>query len=164
MIFSLSQINEEELDNFKVFNEYFGEGVNSLLFNELRTKMAIVYDVLTEISYEKGIRLYKINFTTASKENAKKALKRVIELIKDINQNKYIFDEDMIKSLAKIKKLKELLYQEKSINIAKKLSTEAVMNIKFSQKEKYEDVLKVAKKVLSNYSAIIVYWGEKNEE
>lgn len=157
MIFSLSQINEEELDNFKVFNEYFGEGVNSLLFNELRTKMAIVYDVLTEISYEKGIRLYKINFTTASKENAKKALKRVIELIKDINQNKYIFDEDMIKSLAKIKKLKELLYQEKSINIAKKLSTEAVMNIKFSQKEKYEDVLKVAKKVLSNYSAIIVY-------
>ena len=63
----------------------------------------------------------------------------------------------MIKSLAKIKKLKELLYQEKSINIAKKLSTEAVMNIKFSQKEKYEDVLKVAKKVLSNYSAIIVY-------
>lgn len=164
MIFSLSQINEEELDDFKIFNEYFGEGVNSLLFNELRTKMAIVYDVLTEISYEKGIRLYKINFTTASKENAKKALKRVIELIKDINQNKYIFDEDMIKSLAKIKKLKELLYQEKSINIAKKLSTEAVMNIKFSQKEKYEDVLKVAKKVLSNYSAIIVYWGEKNEE
>ncbi len=157
MIFSLSQINEEELDDFKIFNEYFGEGVNSLLFNELRTKMAIVYDVLTEISYEKGIRLYKINFTTASKENAKKALKRVIELIKDINQNKYIFDEDMIKSLAKIKKLKELLYQEKSINIAKKLSTEAVMNIKFSQKEKYEDVLKVAKKVLSNYSAIIVY-------
>lgn len=157
MIFSLSQINEEELDDFKIFNEYFGEGVNSLLFNELRTKMAIVYDVLTEISYEKGIRLYKINFTTASKENAKKALKGVIELIKDINQNKYIFDEDMIKSLAKIKKLKELLYQEKSINIAKKLSTEAVMNIKFSQKEKYEDVLKVAKKVLSNYSAIIVY-------
>ena len=157
MIFSLSQINEEELDDFKIFNEYFGEGVNSLLFNELRTKMAIVYDVLTEISYEKGIRLYKINFTTASKENAKKALKRVIELIKDINQNKYIFDEDMIKSLAKIKKLKELLYQEKSINIAKKLSTEAVMNIKFSQKEKYEDVLKVAKKVLSNYSAILVY-------
>ena len=30
---------------FKIFNEYFGEGVNSVLFDVLRTKNGLVYDV-----------------------------------------------------------------------------------------------------------------------
>lgn len=123
MIFPIDSLTNEELKCFKIFNECFGEGVNSVLYEKLRTENAIVYDVLTKISYEKHIKLYKINFST-SKENLNRALVLVDECIDNLEN--YI-NEDRIKQFIKTLKLKRLFREEQSIVLAKELSTYSTM-------------------------------------
>lgn len=119
MIFSIDNLSIKEIKAFKVFNEYFGEGVNSVLYEKLRTENGIVYDVLTKIAYEKHIKLYKINFST-SKENLNRALVLVDECIDNLET--YITKE-RIKQFIKTLKLKRLFREEQSIILAKELST-----------------------------------------
>ena len=42
----------EEVTLLKVFNLWFGEGVSSVLFDEIRTKNGLAYDVYSEVNYE----------------------------------------------------------------------------------------------------------------
>ena len=163
MIFQLDKLNFKELNAFRLFNQYFGEGVNSVLFDALRTKNSLVYDVITRISNENYIKMYKITFTT-SKENVNKAVELVMNLIKEIN----LKDELGIRleSLIKSYKLKRLFREEQSIILAKELATYDTM---FGDYKIYEnelgkideitevDILNSAKKVLKN-SAVQVVW------
>ncbi|MEW9937079.1 M16 family metallopeptidase [Clostridium butyricum] len=163
MIFQLDKLNFKELNAFRLFNQYFGEGVNSVLFDALRTKNSLVYDVITRISNENYIKMYKITFTT-SKENVNKAVELVMNLIKEIN----LKDELGIRleSLIKSYKLKRLFREEQSIILAKELATYDTM---FGDYKIYEnelgkideitevDILNSAKKVLNN-SAVQVVW------
>ncbi|MBS5982491.1 MAG: insulinase family protein [Clostridium butyricum] len=163
MIFPLDKLNFKELNAFRLFNQYFGEGVNSVLFDALRTKNSLVYDVITRISNENYIKMYKITFTT-SKENVNKAVELVMNLIKEIN----LKDELGIRleSLIKSYKLKRLFREEQSIILAKELATYDTM---FGDYKIYEnelgkideitkvDILNSAKKVLKN-SAVQVVW------
>lgn len=163
MIFPLDKLNFKELNAFRLFNQYFGEGVNSVLFDALRTKNSLVYDVITRISNENYIKMYKITFTT-SKENVNKAVELVMNLIKEIN----LKDELGIRleSLIKSYKLKRLFREEQSIILAKELATYDTMfgdyNIYENELGKIEgiteaDILNSAKKVLKN-SAVQVVW------
>ena len=163
MIFPLDKLNFKELNAFRLFNQYFGEGVNSVLFDALRTKNSLVYDVITRISNENYIKMYKITFTT-SKENVNKAVELVMNLIKEIN----LKDELGIRleSLIKSYKLKRLFREEQSIILAKELAT---YDTRFGDYNIYEnelgkideitevDILNSAKKVLKN-SAVQVVW------
>lgn len=163
MIFPLDKLNFKELNAFRLFNQYFGEGVNSILFDALRTKNSLVYDVITRISNENYLKMYKITFTT-SKENVNKAVELVMNLIKEIN----LKDELGIRleSLIKSYKLKRLFREEQSIILAKELATYDTM---FGDYKIYEnelgkideitetDILNSAKKVLKN-SAVQVVW------
>ena len=163
MVFPLDKLNFKELNAFRLFNQYFGEGVNSVLFDALRTKNSLVYDVITRISNENYLKMYKITFTT-SKENVNKAVELVMNLIKEIN----LKDELGIRldSLIKSYKLKRLFREEQSIILAKELATYDTMfgdyNIYENELGKIDeitetDILNSAKKVLKN-SAVQVVW------
>lgn len=163
MIFPLDKLNFKELNAFRLFNQYFGEGVNSVLFDALRTKNSLVYDVITRISNENYIKMYKITFTT-SKENVNKAVELVMNLIKEINFKVEL--EIKLDSLIKSYKLKRLFREEQSIILAKELATYDTMfgdyNIYENELRKIEgitetDILNSAKKVLKN-SAVQVVW------
>lgn len=165
MIFPLNQLDYEELNAFKIFNMYFGEGVNSILFDTLRTKNSLVYDVITKISYEKYLKMYKITFTT-SKENVHKAIELVKNLINNINSKDIIINDIELKKLIKSYKLKKLFREEQSIIVAKELATYDTMfsDFNFYSEElniidniKPEEVLNSAKKVLKS-SAVQVIW------
>lgn len=163
MIFPLDKLNFKELNAFRLFNQYFGEGVNSVLFDALRTKNSLVYDVITRISNENYLKMYKITFTT-SKENVNKAVELVMNLIKEINFKVEL--EIKLDSLIKSYKLKRLFREEQSIILAKELATYDTM---FGDYKIYEnelgkideitevDILNSAKKVLKN-SAVQVVW------
>ena len=58
--YNISALSHEEIKALKVLNQYIGEGVNSLLFDSLRTKKGLVYDVLTRISNESSIDYIKL--------------------------------------------------------------------------------------------------------
>lgn len=164
IIFPIDTLNINEMKAFKIFNEYFGEGVNSVLFDVLRTKNGLVYDVLTKIAYEKYIKLYKINFST-SKDKLDKALNLIDEAINKVLDNKVIIKNEEKNRYIKSIKLKRLFREEQNIILAKELSTYSTMfgNYKIYDEEldnleeiTSEDILNSAKKVLSNKSIEII--------
>jgi len=160
IIFPINNLSEIEMKSLRIFNEYFGEGINSVLFSYLRTKNGLVYDVLTKIGHEKYIRLYKINFST-SKDKVDKALEIVNEAIDNIE----MLSDEKIAQFIKSIKIKKLFKEEQSIQLAKELSTYSVMFQDFRiydnmlvgmEKITGSDILKVAKKVLKNTSIEII--------
>ena len=164
MIFPISNLTFKEVKNFRIFNEFFGEGMNSILFDILRTKNGLVYDVITTISNEKHIGLYKIEFST-SKEKLDKALDLVKNELNNIEEYEKEFTKDKIEQLYKSIKLKKLFKEEQSIRLANSMTTYSVM---FKDSSIFEDMLEgidkltskdiiyVAKKVLKNPSIEII--------
>lgn len=153
MIFDISKLNNRELGCLTVFDEYFGKGVNSILFNELRTKAALVYDVLTNVAYEKYISFYKISFST--KEDK---VEEAINIINNsINNIEKIEDLDIKKMIKRIR-MKKLFEQEKSIVVAKELTTNSVMDRKIEIKDDItlKEVIRVVSSILKNPSIQII--------
>ncbi len=164
VIFPIDELCEKEMKNLRIFNQFFGEGVNSILYDNLRTKNGLVYDVLTRIAYENYIKLYKITFTT-SKENADKTLDILKKCISSLEEYKKQFNEEYKNKLIKSFKLKRLFREEQSIVVAKELSTYDIM---FGNGQLYldeindldsvtvEEIFKTAEKVLLNYSIQVI--------
>ena len=164
MIFTISNLTHEEIKSFRIFNEFFGEGMNSILFDILRTKNGLVYDVITTISNEKHIGLYKIEFST-SKEKLDKSLTLVKEAFNNVEKYEKDFTKEKIEELYKSIKLKKLFKEEQSIRLANSMTTYAIMfkdtNIFVDMLEGIEkltskDIINAAKKVLKNPSIEII--------
>ena len=111
MIFPIKELSEIQLKMLKLFDAYFCVGADSVLFDKLRTKNGLVYDVCSEIDYDKDVKLYKIMFTT-SKKNVKKAINLVKESIKEVKKDATSLDEERIKELCKNIKLRQLFKEE----------------------------------------------------
>ncbi|NFO03631.1 insulinase family protein [Clostridium botulinum] len=163
MIFSVHELSRNEISLLRIFDEYFGQGVNSMLFDTLRTKNGLVYDVITNIAHEKYIKFYKITFST-SKENVSKSIELIKECINKLVELKNSIDMEDIKQLVKSYKLKKLFKEEKSIVLAKEISTYDTMfgDYKVYTKENLdniskEDVFNVGIKTLKNPSIEIIY-------
>ena len=118
----IDSLNEKEMKALRIFNQYFGEGVNSILYDTLRTKNGLVYDVITKIAHENYIKLYKITFSTA-KENVNKSISLVKECIEKLDLLEQHLDKKQIEQLIKNFKLKRLFREEQSIVLAKELAT-----------------------------------------
>ncbi|NFE95885.1 M16 family metallopeptidase [Clostridium botulinum] len=163
MIFPVHELSRNEISLLRIFDEYFGQGVNSMLFDTLRTKNGLVYDVITNIAHEKYIKFYKITFST-SKENVSKSIELIKECINKLVELKNSIDMEDIKQLVKSYKLKKLFKEEKSIVLAKEISTYDTMfgDYKVYTKENLdniskEDVFNVGIKTLKNPSIEIIY-------
>ena len=156
IMYPINKLTEKEVQGLRIFNEYFGEGINSRLFDVLRTQNGLVYDVLTRVCHENGIKFYKVTLST-SKDNIYKALNLIDKCISDIENLKETLKEDDVLTWKKSFKLKRLFREEQSIVLAKELSTYDTMfkdyKIYVSETEDLNDInlefiLKTAKKVL----------------
>lgn len=162
IVYSIHELSNDEIKLLKIFDEYFGQGVNSVLFDVLRTKNGLVYDVITNIAHEKYIKLYKITFST-SKENVDKSIELINQCISRLIEMKNNIENNDIKALVKSYKLKKLFKEEKSIVLAKEISTHNTM---FGNYEIYtnenldnvtkEDIFNLAIKTLKNPSIEII--------
>ena len=159
MIFPIHKLNIKELKALRIFNEYFGEGVNSVLYDKLRTENGLVYDVITKIAYEKHIKLYKINFST-SKENLNKGLELVNKCIGDLPNIVSCLDENRIKQIIKTLKLKRLFREEQSIILAKELSTYSTM---FNDYKVYTEEFDYLDEITSEFILDVVVNVLKNQ-
>lgn len=157
IIAPINNLDNKEVIAFKIFNEFFGVGVNSILFNELRTKNSLVYDILTNINNENYIKLYKIFFTTAP-ENVDKTLELINNIINNIDEITKSLTKEKINELVKTIKLKELIKKEQSILVAKDLSINAVMkeeNLEIINVDEIE-IIRAAKKVFSEITIEVI--------
>lgn len=164
IIFPIDELNGWELKALKVFNQYFGEGVNSVLFDNLRTKNGLVYDVLTRVANEEHIKVYKITYTT-SVENLERSIQIVENLISDVDKLRKELNTEKISKIIKSFKLKRLFGEEQTVRLAKELATYDTMfgdyNIyldEINELEKLtpEYILNTAIKVLKNSSIQVV--------
>jgi predicted Zn-dependent peptidase len=136
-LFNIEELNEDEIKALTLFNAAFGEGTSSILFEEIRTKNGIAYDVGSFIKNEKGIKFFTINIGTSA-ENIKKALNITNCKIEEFKNIRGYFCKEKIKTLSKSIKLKRQLKLEKSIQLCKDLTTYELM---------YGDAEKVYKEV-----------------
>lgn len=113
-IFPIHELNEKEIAILRLFDEYFASGTSSILYDEIRTKRGLVYDIQGRIKSEKGIKLYTIVLST-SKENLNTVQKIIKEKIEEIKNSQGVFTEEFLKKYGKSQKRKRMLSLEKSI-------------------------------------------------
>lgn len=158
IVFPIHELSHLEIKALRIFNQYFGEGVNSVLFDNLRTKYGLVYDVLTRVANEEYIKLYKITYST-SHENVDKSINIIKELINDVDNLRNKLSKEDIKRFSKSFRLKRLFGEEQSVRLAMQLSTYETMFGEYSlyldesielDKLSIDFVIDTAVKVLSN--------------
>ncbi|ERI90892.1 peptidase M16 inactive domain protein [Clostridiales bacterium oral taxon 876 str. F0540] len=162
IIFPIHGLDEREINALYLFNTSFGEGTSSLLYDCIRTKYGLVYDIRSTVKYEKGIKLFSINMGT-SLQNTENALKLVLEVIETVKNDRDYFSKDTILRNSKIIKLKRELEIEKSIVLSKNMTTNELMFNDFNlyNNEKlddvsYKEIFEVINKVLINPSIQII--------
>ncbi|MDP4144781.1 MAG: pitrilysin family protein [Bacillota bacterium] len=124
--FPINHLNDREIKALRVFNTVFGEGTSSMLFDEIRTKNGLAYDVKTNIKNEKGIKLFTISLGTSS-ENINKCIDIINAKIEHAKGLKNYFTIGKIEGIAKSLRMKRELQLERSIEMAKHLTTYEIM-------------------------------------
>ena len=162
--FSIDELNKEELKALYLFNLCFGEGTSCVLYDEIRTKNALAYEVYSNIKNERGIKLFNIVMGTSG-ENIEQAIKLTNNCIQTIKVCNNYFSRERIEAAAKSFKLKRALKNERSIELAKTITTFELMygdyNIMFEETEDLNliteiDILNVINKVLVNPTIQII--------
>jgi len=125
--YAIDSLNQYEMKIFKIFNERFGKGTSSILYDEIRTKNGLAYEIESNIKEEKGIKLFTIKVGT-SVENIDKVVDLINKNINLILNNKVIINERDIRKIVKSINLKKELSLEKSIELCKKLTTYELMS------------------------------------
>lgn len=125
-IYSIHELTDRELKGLSLFNLSFGEGTSSLLYDEVRTKKGLVYDIGSSIKNEKGIKLFSINLGTSS-GNVDTALKLIDSIVEKVKLEQGFFNFSTIRNSTRMIKLKRELKLEKSILLCKELSTYEIM-------------------------------------
>jgi predicted Zn-dependent peptidase len=156
--FPVHALSSREISALKLFNLVFGEGTSSILYDEIRTKRGLVYDISSKIKNETGIKLFTITLGT-SHENVSKAIEIINNEIEKVKELRDYFHEQCILKLCKSYKLRRMLAMEKSIQVSVSLCTYEIMQgdgfeifTEFQQMESIldEEVIKVVNKVLVN--------------
>lgn len=156
--FPIHNLNSREISALKLFNIFFGEGTSSILFDEVRTKRGLVYDISSKIKNETGIKLFTITLGT-SYENVNNAIEIINMEIEKVKKLHNCFSHNYILKLCKNYKLRKMLALEKSIQISMNLCVQEIMYgdsarifSQFNEMETIEDkeIIAVAKKVLVN--------------
>ena len=133
--FPIQNLNEKQIIALKVFNFAFGEGTSSLLFDEIRTKNGLAYEVASIIKNEKGVKLFVISLGTSFEniEKAKQCAENCILNVLDKSFFSKIYNDGTLKNYSKMIKLKQELKYEKSIIIANALTTSEIMYNDFNK-------------------------------
>jgi predicted Zn-dependent peptidase len=122
--FNIDKLGLEELRILNIFNLIFGDGVSSILYDNIRTKNGLAYEVSSVVKNERGIKLFIINVSTS-----KKHIEKVMELINESIENIKIhrFEEAVLTKAAKRFVLKQNFLLERSVELSKRLATYELM-------------------------------------
>ncbi|URZ00490.1 M16 family metallopeptidase [Clostridium felsineum] len=160
----IHKLSNTEIKALRAFNVIFGEGTSSMLYDKIRTKYGLAYDVYSKINNDGGIKLFYIGLGTAS-YNLDKSIKFVNEVIGESMNLKGVFSKNRLLKIEKSMEIKRLLKLERSIQLAKELSTYEIMfgrpedvydEVKDIQLLSEDCIIEVVKKVLSRPSIQIV--------
>lgn len=168
--FPIHDLNDREISALRLFNIVFGDGTSSILYDEIRTKRGLVYDISSKIKNEAGIKLFTISLGT-SYGNAHQTIEIINNQIEKVKKLKGYFDKTCVLKLCKSYKLRRMLAIEKSIQTSMNLCVYEIMygdsSVIFSEftgmeNIKEEEIMKVVNKVLVNPSIQVLMPSIKN--
>lgn len=153
--FNLGNLSQKEVCALEIFNNYFGVGTSSLLYEAIRTKNGLAYEVSSYLKKEMGIKEYFI-YVGTSKDKVEKAVKIIDELLNNLVCHKENFKSIDIKKIKKAMNLKNEIRMERSIELAKELSMgeimfndahnfKAYLNYEFTYEDIYRTFIKILK-------------------
>lgn len=125
-LFPMHFLSQEEIFALKVFSAKFGEGLSSILYDEIRTKKGLVYDITSKVKDEKGIKLFTIRLGTSEK-NIENAIEIIEQNIEKVKNSKDVFTVSNINKIMNNIYLKNELAIERSIELCKKYTTNEIM-------------------------------------
>lgn len=159
-IFDIAALNNKEMYTLDIFNMIFGEGVSSVLYDQVRTKKGMAYEVGSCVKKERGIKLFSIDVSTSKDkiDDCIRTIDRCIRSIKEVELKASRVTEAKNRFL-----LKDLLIEERSVELCKKLTTCELMYGNFSiYKDEFrsevnaEDIKNVVNKVLREPSVQLI--------
>ncbi|AGK97822.1 M16 family metallopeptidase [Clostridium pasteurianum] len=124
--FTIDKLTEGEMAALNTFNYKFGSGTSGILYDDIRTKNGLAYDVFSSIKNENGIKLFTISMGT-SITNVDKAIEIINRHISNIDNFSYLFSKNNIEPMLNSIKLKRELQLEKSIELSKVLAVNKIM-------------------------------------
>ena len=162
-LFHIEGLTLKEERILRIFNERFGQAVDSILYEEIRTKRGLAYDISSLVKFEKGIKNLIIKAGTG-KENITKVIEIINKCICDVKEGKYFFSQEQIEKTKKSLELKNAINNEMSIRLTIRIniseimfnSTRGITKIFNDENITGEDIIEVVQKVLENPSIQII--------
>ncbi|AYD39736.1 insulinase family protein [Clostridium fermenticellae] len=162
--FTFNDITVEQELALRVLNYKFGESANSILFRRLREEKGLAYDIYTDLTLQKHIKILYI-YTAVADENIDKTLDTINSCINEIKYEQIIFDDDTINHMKKVLKTAIAFTLEDSINIGDYVLRQIINNedifkfitdIEELKYVKKEDIYNVARLVFDKPTIHIV--------
>jgi predicted Zn-dependent peptidase len=100
-LYTFNGLSKEEELALRILNHKFGESSNSILFRELREERGLSYDVYTHLDTSYNVKTLYI-YTSVSEENVEEAIDVIDTAIKDIENEKIVFDDSTITLMKKV--------------------------------------------------------------
>jgi predicted Zn-dependent peptidase len=166
-LFTFHEISKQEEMALKVFNHKFGESSNSILFRELREDKGLAYDVYTHLDLTKNVKTLYI-YTAVGEEHAQEAIDAIESCITRVKSEEIVFDENTINLMKKVMNTAVAFTLEDSTDIGnyvlhQLIEDESVLefveDMERLEKIKKEDIYEIATKVLEKPTIHII----KNE-
>ncbi|HEY5576020.1 MAG TPA: pitrilysin family protein, partial [Clostridiaceae bacterium] len=120
--FTLHGLTPDEEKAVSLFNFHFGGSVTSMLYDEIRTKRGLAYEISSKVRKENGLKLLTI-YANTSRENVDRVTGIIDCIIEGIRSGKaYNPDMKQIERAEDMLKLRRELFLEKSIQLSKELA------------------------------------------
>lgn len=124
--FDIHELSREKTDALHIFNMSFGVGTSSFIYDEIRTKAGLAYEVYSEIKEERGIKLFYITLGTSG-QYADKAVNIINDTIRKAkNMDEYFSSERIAINTRRIF-MQDAIKFEKSLILCNMLTTRFLM-------------------------------------
>jgi len=100
-LYTFHNLTKQEELALRILNYKLGESANSLLFRKLREEKGLAYDVYSELDTTKSVKMLII-YTAVNEEEVNESIEIIENLLKDIKNEKIIFDERNIALMRKV--------------------------------------------------------------
>ena len=167
-LYTFNGLSKDEELALRILTYKFGESSNSILFRELREERGLSYDVYTHLDTSSNVKILYI-YTAVSEENVDEAIDVIDRSIKNIENEKIIFDDNTIALMKKILKTAIASTLEDSTDLGNYVIHQAMDNediyqfvedMKNMGNIKSEDLYNISRKVLQK-PTIHIFLPEK---
>ena len=167
-LYTFNGLSKDEELALRILNYKFGESSNSILFRELREERGLSYDVYTHLDTSNNVKTLYI-YTSVADENVDEAIEVIDTAIRNIENEKIVFDDNTIALMKKILKTAIASTLEDSTDLGNYVIHQAMDNediyqftedMKNMGNIKSEDLYNIARKVLQK-PTIHVFLPEK---